>query len=206
MIKVLIVDDNPFITDGLSLILKNETDFSVIAAVNQAKTAIKICQQQEIDVVLLDIRMPEVDGVAATREITNSSAAKVLILTTFDDDQEIHQVLENGASGYLLKNVPAKQIVAAIRNVATGNFVAQQDIWQKIKPQLGQSTTTDLTMLTHREQTILAAIAAGLTNRQIAKQLFISEGTVNNNISSILHKLELKHRTQLAIYYLTGQR
>lgn len=210
MIKVLVVDDNSFITGGLEIILGTMDGIEVVGSAGNGAEAVAFCQAQVVDVVLMDVRMPVMDGVEATKQITETTDAKVIILTTFDDDAFILKAIANGAKGYLLKNNDPELIRHAVMSVMRNQSIIQEEIWDKVKQSLGTEktgVTPDLSglRLTAREMDVMKAVASGLSNKEIAKNLFISEGTVANNISALLGKLGLDHRTQLAILYLTGK-
>ncbi len=207
MIKILVVDDNSFITGGLEIILGTMDGIEVLGAAENGAEAVAFCQMHEVDVVLMDVRMPVMDGVEATKQITETTQTKVIILTTFDDDAFILKAIENGAKGYLLKNNDPQMIRHAITSVMQNQSILQDEIWDKVKSSLVSEAKPDLSNLhlTARELDVMKAIASGLSNKEIAKNLFISEGTVANNISALLGKLGLDHRTQLAILYLTGR-
>lgn len=202
-IRLVIADDDRLITESMKIILEMDPDFTVVDVAENGAEAVKLCQSQTVDVALLDIRMPMMDGVEATRQITQNTKTKVLILTTFDEDEYIKKAFEYGAGGYLLKNNPPEQIKNAIRAVAGGNAVVQAAVMEKIQnPE--KRRLDKLIDLTERETEVVEAIAQGMTNKEIAGKLFISEGTVKNNITAILSKLNLNHRTQIAIYYLSN--
>jgi DNA-binding NarL/FixJ family response regulator len=203
-INVVIADDDRLISESIKIILEMDAEFSVVGTADNGREAVRLCREHEVDVAVLDIRMPVMSGVEASRDITETTNTKVLILTTFDEDELIKDAFKNGAGGYLLKNNPPEQIKNAIKAVFGGNAVVQDQVLEKIKNPSG-SKETRLEGLTPREQEIVAAISEGLTNKQIAKKLFISEGTVKNNITNILGKLFLEHRTQIAIYFLKQQ-
>lgn len=208
MIKLLLADDNAFITGGLEIILDMEADIEVAATVANGQAAVDYCLEYDIDVALLDVRMPVMNGVEAAKRITAETETKVIILTTFDDDAYIIDAIRNGAEGYLLKNNDPKIIIAAVRGVVQNQNIMQAEIWEKVKVALsGNQTKAHMAKLplTSREQDVIQAVASGLSNKEIAKKLFITEGTVANNISALLNKLGLEHRTQLAIFYLTGK-
>lgn len=207
MIKILVVDDNSFITGGLEIILGTMDGMEVLGAAENGAEAVAFCQTHEVDVVLMDVRMPVMDGVEATKQITETTQTKVIILTTFDDDAFILKAIENGAKGYLLKNNDPQTIRNAITSVMQNQSIMQDEIWDKVKSALVSEVKPDLSslQLTARELDVMKAVASGLSNKEIAKNLFISEGTVANNISALLGKLGLDHRTQLAILYLTGR-
>lgn len=206
MIKILVVDDNSFITGGLEIIMSTMEGIEVLGAAQNGEEAVAFCQANEVDVVLMDVRMPVMDGVEATKRITETTRTKVIILTTFDDDTSILKAIENGAKGYLLKNNDPQIIRHTIVSVMQNQSIIQEEIWDKVKSSLGKESEPDLSrlQLTARELDVMKAVASGLSNKEIAKNLFISEGTVANNISALLGKLGLDHRTQLAILYLTG--
>ncbi|MGJ7913527.1 response regulator [Neobacillus sp. LXY-1] len=208
-IKVLIADDNSFIREGLKIILSTYDEFEVLDTVGDGQEALDYCQKHSVDIALLDVRMPNMNGVEATKLITQNTATKPIILTTFDDDEYILDAVKNGAKGYLLKNNEPERIRDAIKSVFNGNSILQDVILEKIKANLvgtrETETKIDKKLFTEREQDIMSLIAKGFSNREISKQLFISEGTVANYITSILGKTGLEHRTQIAIYYITGK-
>lgn len=205
-IKVLIADDDSLIRESLKIILTIDNEIEVIDCVDNGLKAVDICVKNRIDVALLDIRMPVLNGVDAAKQITEKTKSKVLILTTFDEDDYIKAAIKNGARGYILKNNSPDKIINAIRTVYLGNMVMQDVVLDKIKNGLDDKRTTiDESLFTEREKEIIKAIAEGLSNREISSKLYISEGTVKNYITNILSKTNLKHRTQIAIYYLTGE-
>jgi DNA-binding NarL/FixJ family response regulator len=216
-ITVLIADDNSFIREGMKIILSTFEEFEVLATVQDGAEAVAYCEEHEVDVALLDVQMPNMNGVEATGRITQRTRTKVLILTTFDEDRFISEAVRNGAKGYLLKNNDPEEIRDAIRTVHNGHHVLQDVVMEKLAAGLmsqaedqkpaknGAGTNLDKDLFTARELEIMSLIAKGLSNKEIAKQAFLSEGTVANHITSILGKTGLEHRTQIAIYYLTGE-
>ena len=209
-IQVIIADDNSFIREGLKIILSTYEEFAVLDTVSDGKEAVDYCLAHEVDLALLDVRMPNMNGVEATKLITEQTSTKPIILTTFDDDEYILEAIKNGAKGYLLKNNDPEQIRDAMKSVFHGNSILQDVIFEKLKSNLSPTnnaaeTKIDLTQFTEREREILSLIAKGYSNKGISKELFISEGTVANYITSILGKTGLDHRTQIAIFYLTGK-
>ncbi len=226
-IKVLIADDNSFIREGMKIILTSFAEFEVVGSVGDGVEAVTFCKQNEVDVALLDVRMPNMNGVEATRVLTTETTVKPLILTTFDDDEFVLEAIQAGTRGYLLKNNDPNRIRDAIKSVYNNHHVLQDVVLDKIKMNLNpgrnatdtMSTTPspkatvaipteskiDKSLFTERELDVMKQIAKGLSNKEIAKKLFISEGTVANYITSILNKTALEHRTQIAIYYLTGE-
>lgn len=207
MIKVIIVDDQDLIVQGLSMILSNEEDIEVVGVASNGLEAVKICNQVAVDVVLLDIRMPVMDGVEATLKIKEKyEQTKIIILTTFNDDAYIFGSLKNGASGYLLKDATPDEIIDAIRKVYSGGTLINPEVATKVVEKL---TTADyeafrcderVERLTEREKDICHLLAEGMNNKEIGELLYISEGTVKNNITRVLDKLEFRDRTQLALF------
>lgn len=205
MINVVIVDDDALIRESLKIILSMKENLNIIGTFDNALKAMDECKKQPIDIVLLDVRMPIINGVEATKEFVKFKNTKVIILTTFDEDEYVREGIRNGASGYLLKNTPPEEIVDAINLVYRGNNVYGREIIDKLKESLENKTSIDKTLFTERELQIMELISEGLSNKEISNRLFISEGTVKNYISSILSKTSLNHRTQIAIYYLKGR-
>lgn len=209
-IKLIIADDNSFIREGLKIILSSYEEFEVLETVEDGQSAVEFCKNNQVDVALLDVRMPNMNGVEATKLLSEQTNTKPLILTTFDDDEFIMDAVKNGAKGYLLKNNDPERIRDAIKSVYHGNTIIQDLVLDKIRSSLQNSTSTtetkiDASKFTQRELDVMALIAKGFSNKEISKQIFISEGTVANYITSILGKTGLEHRTQIAIYYLTGK-
>ena len=207
MIRLLLVDDQNLIRRGLRALLKTDPDLEIIGEAENGRDAIDLVGTLQPDVVLMDIRMPILDGVEATRAICQQfPLTKVLVLTTFDDREYVTQALQAGAVGYLLKDTPFEELTQAIRLVEKGYTQLSPGLASKVLAQ----PTTQLTLsvaatwdeLTPKEQEIVDAIAAGASNREIAETLFIAEKTVKNRITSILSKLNLRDRTQLAIVAL----
>ncbi|MCX7773469.1 MAG: response regulator transcription factor [Clostridia bacterium] len=210
-IRLLLADDDALIREGLNIILGMDPDFQIIACAENGRQAVDACLgHPEIDVALVDIRMPVMDGVAATKEICERTKTKVLILTTFDDDSHIRDAIQSGAKGYLLKNNTPDKIKAAVKLVHQGGSVMENVVLEKLKDNLSGSSqpsakkSIDTSLFSERELEIMRLISEGLSNREIASTLFISEGTVKNHITSILDKTGLEHRTQVAIYYING--
>jgi len=207
-IKMVLADDDALIRESLKILLSVDEEIEVLEAFENGEGVAKYCNENNIDIALLDVRMPKVNGVEATKEIVNVSDTKVIILTTFDEDQYIREALNYGAKGYLLKNTSPDKIIETIKMVHKGNCVIQDEVLSKITDKLYKSEISgskiDRSIFTERELEIMEAIADGLTNKEISKKLFISEGTVKNYITSILDKTGLQHRTQIAIYYIKG--
>jgi len=205
-VKILIADDDELIRESLKIILNMDENFSVVATASNGLEAVKACLKADIDVALLDVRMPVMNGVEALKEIVSKCSTKTLILTTFDEDEYIKDALKHGAMGYLLKNNSPDKIKNAIYTVVNGNIVLQDTIINKIisHDKENQVNFTENNKFTEREKEIIKLISEGLSNKEIALNLYISEGTVKNYISSVLDKTCLNHRTQIAIYYLKG--
>jgi len=223
-IRVLLADDNPFVREGMRIILSTFEGFEVTATVEDGEQAAEYCERHEVDVALLDVRMPKLNGVEAAKRIVERTRTRVLILTTFDDDEYIEEAIRNGAMGYLLKNNDPEKIRDAIRTVCNGHHVLQDAVMEKLAARRGIGdagraedrksddggsdgcglSAAERSKFTEREWEVMALIAKGMTNREIARALYLSEGTVANHITSILGKTGMTHRTQIAIYYLTG--
>jgi DNA-binding NarL/FixJ family response regulator len=208
MIQILITDDQSLIRKGLRALLETDEEFVVVGEAANGQEAIDCCATLQPDVVLMDIQMPIVDGVSSTKEICQRfPAIRVLVLTTFPDQEYVNQALQAGACGYLLKNTPYEELSQAIRLVQKG--------YTQIGPGLRQAVVApsvnfavlpkSLAELTQREQEIVYWLTKGLSNREIAQALYISEKTVKNNISNILNRLNVRDRTQLAILALQGK-
>ena len=208
MIKVLLVDDQSLIRQGLAALLDLEPDLEIVGEAENGDIALTIVAELNPDVVLMDVRMPIMDGVAATKEInTHFPKVKVLVLTTFDDEEYVQAALQNGAMGYLLKDTPSEELAVAIRAVNKGYTQLGPGIVKKLMTQFlaGQNHRSsppppaNLVELTPREKEVLQLIAMGDSNKEIAQKLYISEGTVKNHVTNILNRLDLRDRTQAAI-------
>lgn len=202
-IRVLVCDDDALIRESLRIILGMNEEIEVVDTAENGLKALELCSKNIIDIVLLDVRMPVMDGVKATKEIIGKTRAKVIILTTFDEDEYINEAIKNGASGYILKNNSPEKIIDIIKMVFKGNKVMEDKVFEKLKERITSNQgKIDKDLFTDRELNIIECIAEGLSNKEIAAKLFISEGTVKNYITNILNKTSLSHRTQIAIYYL----
>lgn len=201
MIKVVIVDDDYLVTESLKTILEADEDIAVQATGHSCEEAIQLFQQWQPDVLLTDVRMGEQTGIDAARTIlAENPAAKILLLTTFSDEDYIRDALQLGIKGYLIKQDLAA-IVPAIRTVHSGQAVFGTPVMEKMPQILKQSKPRHDYDFSDQEVTILEHVANGLNNKEIAQALFLSEGTIRNYISRLLDKLELRDRTQLAVFY-----
>lgn len=208
-IKVAIVDDDDLIRESLKIIVGSNEEIDVKGTFKNGQELLKYLEGSYLDVVLMDIRMPILNGVETLAEIKRRDLkTKVIVLTTFDEDEYIEKSLNQGAIGYLLKNTTPDKIIDTIKMAYNGISVIQEDILKRYK-EIGQGTPKgkiDKSLFTDREYEVIVGISQGLSNKEISKKLFISEGTVKNYITSILNKTGLKHRTQIAVYYYTGER
>ena len=196
--KLLIVDDDPLILKSLAMTLSREDDITVIGCAEDGSKALDMCAQKNPDIVLMDIRMPGIDGVEATRLIKRRyPSVRVMMLTTFDDKANIQQALSAGADGYLLKTDEISNIAEKLRTLLSGAGVLDAEVLKKLTAQENPA----LEQLTPRERDIVRLVAQGLANKEIAAHLFLSEGTVRNNIVTIMEKLGVKNRTQLGMVY-----
>ncbi len=210
-VRVLIVDDQQLMRDGIASLLKLQDGLEIVGMAANGQEAVELATSQQPDVILMDVRMPVLDGVAATEQIHRQMpACKILMLTTFNDETYVLEALQVGASGYLLKDLPARDLAQAIQAVHRGIYQLDPTVADQLKALLSRAQTareqpgalkaTDEADLTERELEVLRLIARGATNREIAEALVISEGTVKNHISNILGRLNLRDRTQAAIY------
>jgi two-component system, NarL family, response regulator LiaR len=205
IIKVLIVDDHQVVRQGLRTFLELHEDIAVIGEAEDGLKAIEMVQELQPDIILMDLVMPMMDGISATQKIhASGSPAKIIALTSFSEDDKVFPAIQAGASSYLLKDVSPDDLIDAIRAVHLGEARLHPDITRKLMEQVSQlkssSQETPMENLTARELEVVRLVAMGRNNREIAQELFISEKTVKTHISNILGKLNLEHRTQLAIY------
>jgi DNA-binding NarL/FixJ family response regulator len=212
-IKVAVVDDQDLVRGGFAVMLGLQDDIEVVAEAGDGAAAIEIARTHRPDVILMDIRMPGMDGLAATKAIVDSAdwPVKVLILTTFDPDEYVYQALRAGASGFVLKDISPEDLVAAVRTVADGGALLAPSVTQRLisrfaaPPSLDPSVVARLDRLTSREREVLVAVATGLSNIEIAENLFVGAATVKSHVSSILTKLGLNNRAQaVAFAYESG--
>lgn len=203
MIRIALADDQALVRTGFRMIVQSQPDMEVVGEAEDGRRAIDLVKQQSPDVVLMDIRMPNLDGIAATREV--SGQAKVIILTTFELDEYVFDALAAGASGFLLKAAPPEDLIKAIRVVAQGDALLAPSITRRLIEEFGKhperspKKTRELETLTEREKDVLKQVAKGLTNAEIAAQLHVSETTVKTHVAHLLDKLELRDRVQAVI-------
>lgn len=204
-IRVLIADDDAIIREGLKMIIETQGDLEFVCSVGDGDQAIIECRNKKPDIAILDIRMPHMDGIQAAEVILAENLSIPLLLTTFDEPELILRALKVGINGYILKNSPAQRILSAIRVMHSGGTVFQEDVLTFIRNRIGNQVAMNNLMelmLSPREFEIVTLIGEGLSNKKIGERLFLSNGTIRNNISTILEKLGLEHRTQIAIQYL----
>jgi len=203
-LRVLVADDQSMVRAGFRMLLSGEPDIDVVAEASDGLEAVEKAARFDPTVVLMDIRMPELDGLEATRRILASdSAARILILTTFDLDEYVYEALRAGASGFVLKDDPPEQLLAAIRTVAAGDALLSPGITKRVIEQFVRiprpAPPSTLDELSEREREVFRLIAAGLSNAEIADQLYISETTVKTHVTHILQKLHLRDRVQAVV-------
>jgi DNA-binding NarL/FixJ family response regulator len=211
VIRVVLVDDQELMRVGFRMVLGAQEDMEIVGEAGNGEQAVKLAEELRPDVVLMDVRMPVLDGVEATKLITEQGLAKVLVMTTFDLDEYALSALRNGASGFLLKDTPSVQLVAALRSVASGDAVVSPSVTRRLLDRfLGSAggalrDAAMLDVLTDREREVMMLIAQGLSNTEIAHRLFLSEATVKTHVGRVLAKLDLRDRVQAVVLaYETG--
>ncbi|GAA3022894.1 two component transcriptional regulator, LuxR family [Actinokineospora globicatena] len=211
VIRVVLVDDQELMRVGFRMVLGAQEDMEVVGEAGDGRAAIELADKLRPDVVLMDVRMPVLDGVEATRVITEAGTSKVLVMTTFDLDEYALSALRNGASGFLLKDTPPDALVSALRSVASGDAVVSPSVTRRLLDRFlgpGGGELRDaavLDVLTEREREVLVLMAQGLSNTEIARKLFLSEATVKTHVGRVLSKLDLRDRVQAVVLaYETG--
>src|SRR5688572_16158531 len=202
--KILLCDDQAVIRDGLEMLLNLEKDFQVVASAQDGAEAIEFAEKHKPDLILMDLKMPSVNGIEATREIRKKFPnIKILVLTTYDDDEWVFDAIRAGASGYLLKDTSRQKIIEAIRGTMDGKSFLDPNVAGNLMNQVTSNQTQPAYILkdklTERELDVLRLLAKGMPNNEIAAQLHLSEGTVRNHVSAILEKLNVSDRTQAAV-------
>lgn len=211
-VRVVIADDQQLVRAGFAMILSSQPDITVVAEATNGAEAVHLSATHAPDVVLMDIQMPGLDGIEATRRIVRSAGphTRVLILTTFDLDEYVYDALRAGASGFLLKDVPPEQLAAAVRMVSHGDALLAPSITRRLieeftKPRHSAGRTTQLDQLSQREAEVFRLMARGLSNQEIAAELIVGENTVKTHVARILAKLSLRDRVQAVVLaYETG--
>jgi DNA-binding NarL/FixJ family response regulator len=203
-IRVLVADDQPLVRSGFRMIIEERPDLELVGEAEDGQHAIALASQLDPDVILMDIRMPTLDGVEATRRLVEAgSRARILVLTTFDLDEYVYAAVNAGASGFLLKDVQPEQLVDAIRVVAAGNSLfgpaATQRLLDRFAPPPSPGAAIRIDELTEREREILTLIAQGRSNAELAQELYLSEATIKTHVSAILRKLAVRDRVQAVI-------
>jgi DNA-binding NarL/FixJ family response regulator len=206
-IKILLVDDQPLFREGLRTLLSLHRDFEIVGEAGNGEEALRLARQHAPAVVLMDLEMPVMDGVTATRRLKSDfPECRVIVLTTFDDDDNVFDGLRAGAVGYLLKDAPSERLAEAIRLAARGESFLQPSVAAKVVAEFARLSVNKakaapalIEPLSEREQEILSLITAGASNREVAQRLFLAEGTVKNHVTNILGKLGVRDRTQAAI-------
>ncbi|WP_367127175.1 response regulator [Saccharothrix sp. HUAS TT1] len=202
MTDVVIVDDQALLRGSFRVLVDSAPDLRVVGEAGDGAEAVAVVRETAPDVVLMDVRMPGMDGIAATREISSFSAARVLILTTFDLDEYVYAALRAGASGFLLKDTPPADLLAAVRVVAAGDALLSPSVTRRLVSEFSRTPpprVDRLEKITEREQEVLLLIARGFSNAEIMQELRLSTGTVKTHIGRLLHKLQARDRAQLVI-------
>lgn len=208
MVAILLAEDQVLVRKGLKMMIETDPDLQVTAEASTGREAVDYCIKQSFDLVILDIRMPEMTGLEASRIIREKRPdVKILILTTFNDEEYALEAMKNQVNGYLLKDGDVDELIRTIRLCLEGGLMIQGQVAAKLMPTLLQQQKEERTevdpTLTDRERVIMKKISEGKSNQEIAAELFLSVGTVKNHVTTILDKLELRDRTQIAIYALT---
>ncbi|MEM7285734.1 MAG: response regulator transcription factor [Actinomycetota bacterium] len=206
-IRVALVDDQELVRRGIGMVLDLEPDIEVVAEASNGQEALDLIGTTEVDIVLMDVQMPEMDGLAATRAIKEADGPAVVILTTFERDEYIFEALRSGASGFLLKNAPPEELIDAVRVVTSGEALLSPSVTKRV---IGAFTDRDapvqaeppkdVEFLTERELDVLGHVAQGLSNAEIADALIVGEATVKTHVSNVLSKLHLRDRVQAVVY------
>ena len=205
-IKIVLADDDSIIRESFKIMLSYDEHIEVMNAFGDGMDAIEYCSKEKVDIALLDVRMPRINGIQATREIVKRSNTKVIILTTFDEDEYIGEAMKCGAKGYILKSSASSMILDTIKDIYLEDLMYKSINWSDRDVFIEKifQNKEELLSFTRKEKEIVKEIASGLTNKEIAKKLFISEGAVKRYINSILNKTGFARRIQIAMFYLNG--
>ena len=211
-IRVAVVDDQALVRGGFAMVLNHQPDIEVVAEAGDGIEAVAVARQHRPDVVLMDIRMPLMDGLQAAQRIVDElgDAVRVLILTTFEPDEYVYRALRAGASGFVLKDIPPEQLVLAVRTVAQGGALLAPSVTRRLIGQFASQRAADAVLaarlndLTARERDVVVAVAKGRSNAEIAGELFIGPATVKSHVSSVLTKLGLRDRAQIVVVAYEG--
>jgi DNA-binding NarL/FixJ family response regulator len=208
-VRIVVVDDQQVVRDGFASLLESQPDFTIVGTASDGTEGVRVCRERQPEVVIMDVRMPGMDGIEATRQLAASGAdgPRILILTTFDLDEYVYDALRAGASGFLLKDITAERLFDAVRVIAAGDALLAPAVTRRLISEFAQlrgkpdapSTTAALAALTPRETEVLRLVAEGLSNQEIATRLVVTEETVKTHVSRVLSKLGLRDRTQAVI-------
>lgn len=205
-VRVLLADDHAMVRSGFALVLSHEDDIEVVGQAADGAQALELAREQRPDIVLMDVQMPRMDGIEATRRVVAEGLGRVLVLTTFDHDEYLFAALEAGASGFLLKNAGPEQLLEAVRAVAGGHALLAPEVTRRViakmttAPEADRADPTEWGLLTGREREVLELLGRGRSNAEIAAELVLGEATVKTHVSSVLSKLHLRDRVQAVVY------
>jgi DNA-binding NarL/FixJ family response regulator len=204
VISVLLADDQELVRDGLRTIIDTQEDMEVVAEAGDGREAVRLARLRRPDVVVMDVRMPDLDGIEATRQLARSDGPRVLVLTTFDLDEYVYEAMRAGATGFALKSAPRHQLLAAIRAAADGDVLLAPAVTRRLVERFVTTPGTDppaaLARLSAREDEVLRLVARGMSNAELAEELHLAETTVKTHVSAVLAKLGLRDRVQAVVY------
>jgi DNA-binding NarL/FixJ family response regulator len=204
VIAVLLADDQELVREGLRTIIDTQDDMTVVGEAANGREAVRLARRHRPDVVVMDVRMPELDGIEATRQLTRAEGPRVLVLTTFDLDEYVYEAMRAGATGFLLKSAPRHQLLSAIRTAAAGDALLAPEVTRRLIERFvaapGVGPRPELERLSGREQEVLRLLARGLSNAELAAELYLAETTVKTHVSAVLTKLGLRDRVQAVVY------